>query len=80
MKYIAVITEWWMSNGHSTTMNLDAETEEQARQKAAAECHRRADTFNDCCYELIAIDNSETVANRKLTMRERVTGRMSHNA
>lgn len=80
VKYIAVITEWWVGNGRSEVMTLNAETEEQAKQEAESECYRRSGTFNDCCYALIAIGNNETIANRKLTMRERLTGRMSYNA
>ncbi len=76
MKYIAVFHHWWMSSIRFETTEIQATCLEDAETKADAIAHRKNSDFNHCRALVLEIGNDEHLVRRKLTWRERISGRV----
>lgn len=74
-RFIAVIHGWFVSSNGFDVHELKAENKEDAYSEAAVLCHRRSSTFDKTAVTVIEILSSERL-HRKLTLRERLTGRL----
>lgn len=75
MRYIAVIHNWFVSSKGFDVKELAATEEEQAHMEACYMAKQRSGDFNSTAYVVLPVRDIETIAPRKLTWRERITGR-----
>lgn len=74
-RYIAVIHGWFVTSNGFTVRELDATSRDQAEKEAAQLRYNRENAFDKCAHLVIEIEDAETLP-RKLTLRERLTGRL----
>ncbi|HFQ5663097.1 hypothetical protein [Enterobacter hormaechei] len=75
-RYIAVIHGWHVHSKGFTVHQLEATCRESAEKDAAYLSSQRKKPFCECAYVVVEVADSETLrASRKLTIRERLTGR-----
>jgi uncharacterized protein YndB with AHSA1/START domain len=75
-RFIAVIHGWHVHSRGFTVRELTAETAGEAARQACWIKDQREDTFDRCAYTIIEIEPGERLS-RRLTWRERITGRTS---
>ncbi|WP_286933891.1 hypothetical protein [Leclercia sp. UBA5958] len=73
-RYIAVIHGWHVDSNGFGVHELNAIDKESAYKEAVLLKHKRESTFDRCAFTVVEIDDNERMA-RKLTLRERLTGR-----
>ena len=73
-RYIAVIHGWHVSSNGFDVHALSATDKESAYSKAVLLKHKRESTFDKCAFTVVEIADHERLP-RKLTLRERLTGR-----
>ncbi|KQQ60097.1 hypothetical protein ASF84_05135 [Pseudomonas sp. Leaf127] len=73
-RYIAVIHGWHVSSKGFNVHELKADTLENAEKEACWLKEQRDRPFDRCAYVVIEIEPEERLA-RRLTWRERLTGR-----
>ena len=77
-RFIAVIHGWHVHSNGFNVHQIDATNEQEAAEKAAYLTMQRQGKFDECAYVLVEIDSEEAIKQpRKLTWRERITGRVS---
>ena len=74
-RYIAVIHNWFMDSKGFNIIELNAADEKQADIEVCAIAHKRNGDFNKTACVVLPIRDTETIAPRKLSWRERITGR-----
>ena len=77
MKYLAVIHGWHVSSNGFDVHELEATEKNAAYNEAYGLKSMREKTFDKCAVEVIAIEDGQALANRKLTLKERLTGRIN---
>lgn len=80
MKYIAVFHHWWMHSIHFEVETIEADCLDDAEIKADAMAHRKSRSFNHCRSIVLEIGKGEHLIRRRLTWRERFTGRITSTA
>lgn len=75
MKYLAVYHHWWMDSGRFTSEMIDANSLEHAETMACAKAHRMDQTFSHCAVAVFEIASDECLSARRLTLKERLTGK-----
>ena len=73
-RYIAVIHGWHVDSNGFGVHELSATEKESAYNEAVLLKHKRESTFDRCAFTVVEIADNERLA-RKLTLRERLTGR-----
>lgn len=73
-RYIAVVHGWFIDSNGFDVHELNSITLESARDEAVLLKHKRASTFDECACVVVEIAEHERLS-RKLTLRERLTGR-----
>lgn len=73
-RYIAVIHGWHVSSNGFDVHELCATDKEAAYDEAVLLKHERERTFDKCAFTVVEIADHERLS-RKLTLRERLTGR-----
>ena len=73
-RFIAVIHGWHVDSKGFDVHELIATDKESAYNEAVLLKHKRERTFDKCAFTVVEIADNETLA-RKLTLRERLTGR-----
>ncbi|HBE6752515.1 TPA: hypothetical protein KML76_002980 [Escherichia coli] len=73
-RFIAVIHGWHVSSNGFDVHELKATDKESAHNEATLLKHQRVSTFDTCAFTVIEIADHERLS-RKLTLRERLTGR-----
>jgi hypothetical protein len=77
-RFIAVIHGWHVDSNGFNVHEIDATTKQEAVEKAAYLTMQRQDTFDKCACVVVEIKPEETIKRpRKLTWRERLTGRVA---
>lgn len=75
-RFIAVIHGWHVHSNGFNVHQIEAEDKQEANEKAAYLTMQRQGKFDECAYVLVEIETEEAIRKpRKLTWRERVTGR-----
>jgi len=76
--FIIIYHEWWMDKGCSYEEVVMKETRAEAEEYAKAQCYSRQKDFNYCDYHVVeaTITIRATMKSRKLTLLERITGRV----
>lgn len=75
--FIVVIHGWFTGSNGFNIHEIHSDTRESAEKEAAHICYQRDSTFDKCAYQVIEIGDRQIVKPRKLTIRERITGRLS---
>ena len=75
-RYIAVIHNWFMDSKGFDVLELKSTDGIQADMEACAIAHKRNGDFNKTACVVVTISDMETIAPRRLTLRERITGRI----
>jgi hypothetical protein len=73
-RYIAVIHGWHVSSNGFDVHELGAKDKVEAHNEAVLLTHQRESTFDKCAFTVVEITDHERLP-RKLTLRERLTGR-----
>ena len=73
-RYIAVIHGWFVNSNGFDVRELGATDLESAHNEAVLLKYQREDTFDKCAFTVVEIADHERLS-RKLTLRERLTGR-----
>jgi len=83
MRYIAVFHNWFVSGRGYEVIEMDVDSEDEAFEKASAHAYKCQSTGNKCSFEIIRIEDTETIFSkrrearlRKLTLKERILGRI----
>lgn len=74
-RYIAVIHNWFMDSKGFNVIELNAANEMQADMEACTIAHKHSGDFNKTACVVVSVRDTETITPRKLTLRERITGR-----
>lgn len=74
-RFIAVIHGWFVDSNGFDVVELKSSDKDSAYKEAIVLKHNRNSTFDKCAFALVEIQDSE-ILNRKLTLRERITGKM----
>lgn len=75
-RFVIVIHGWHVHSKGFDVHQLDCESLDQAEQKAAHLTYQRDRPFDRCAWHVVAIE-PDTRITRKLTWRERFTGRLN---
>jgi len=76
-RFIAVIHGWHVDSNGFNVHEFEATDKKEANQKAAYLTMQRQKSFDRCDYVVVEIASSESINRpRKLTIRERLTGRI----
>lgn len=75
-RYIAIIHSWFIDSKGFNIIELNATDEKQADIEACAIAHKRNSDFNKTACFVLPVNNMEVITPRKLTWRERITGRI----
>lgn len=73
-RYIAVIHGWFVDSNGFDIHELNSSNREDAYNEAVLLKHARERTFDKCALTVVEITDNEKLS-RKLTLRERLTGR-----
>lgn len=73
-RYIAVLHGWFVNSNGFDVHELKSTDREMAYDEAVLLKHKRESTFNKCAFTVVEIADNERLP-RKLTLRERLTGR-----
>jgi len=77
-RFIAVIHGWHVHSNGFNVHQIDATDKQEAAEKAAFLTVQRQNKFDECAYVLVEIKPGEEMKRpRKLTWRERITGRFA---
>lgn len=77
-RYIAVIHGWHVHSRGFTVHQLESTDRDSAEKDAAYLTTQRQKPFCDCAYVVVEVTDAETLsAPRKLTLSERLTGRIN---
>lgn len=74
--FIIVIHGWHVSSNGFTVHEIKAGSLEEAEKEGALLCYKRETTFDKCAYRVIEIGDKQIVKPRRLSMAERITGRL----
>lgn len=74
-RFIAVIHGWHVESNGFTVRELDASNRRDADDEACLLAARRAAAFDCTAYVVVEVDDRERL-HRRLTWRERLTGRL----
>ncbi|AZL74565.1 hypothetical protein [Pseudomonas oryziphila] len=74
-RFVAVIHGWHVRSNGFNVHELKATTQEEAEKEACWICSQRDKAFDRCAWVVVEIDGHEHLP-RRLTWRERVTGRI----
>lgn len=75
-RFIAVIHGWHVHSNGFNVHQIEAANKQEANEKAAYLTMQRQGKFDECAYVLVEIEANEEINRpRKLTLRERLTGR-----
>jgi hypothetical protein len=77
VRYIAVIHGWHVQSNGFDVHNLKSTNEDDAYAEALLLMHKRQSTFDKCDFQIIEIGGGEFAIRRKLTLKERVIGRIT---
>jgi hypothetical protein len=75
-RYLAVIHNWFMDSKGFDLVELKATDREQAELEGCYFAKTRNSDFNRTAYLVLEIQENEVLTSRKLTWRERITGRV----
>lgn len=73
-RYIAVLHGWFVNSNGFDVHELKSTDLETAYDEAVLLKHKRESTFDKCAFTVVEIADNEKLP-RKLTLRERLTGR-----
>lgn len=73
-RFIAVVHGWFVDSNGFEVHELKSTDLDAARDEAVILTHKRASTFDKCACVVVEIAENEMLK-RKLTLRERLTGR-----
>ncbi len=76
MKFIAVFHGWFVDDKGFEVKELEANDLEDAYKQAIVLKHKRETTFKHIAFKVIPIEDSEIFMPRKLTWKERITGKI----
>lgn len=77
-RFITVIHGWHVHSNGFDVHQIEANTQQEAAEKAAYLTMQRQGKFDECAYVLVEIQSEEAIKQpRKLTWRERITGRVA---
>jgi hypothetical protein len=77
-RFIAVIHGWHVHSNGFDVHQINATDKQEAAEKAAFLTMQRQGKFDECAYVLVEIQPEDAIKQpRKLTWRERFTGRVS---
>jgi hypothetical protein len=74
-RFIAVIHGWHVHSNGFNVYQLEATTLEEAQKEACWLNDLRDSAFDRCAYVVVELDDTEHLP-RRLTWRERITGRL----
>lgn len=75
-RYIAVVHHWFVSSNGFTIQEFSAADDDAAQQHADALAHRMDTTFSKTAVQLVKIGDAVMLSPRRLSWRERFTGRL----
>ncbi|WP_024695366.1 hypothetical protein [Pseudomonas syringae] len=75
-RFVIVIHGWHVHSNGFSVHQADCETLDHAEQKASHLAYQREKPFDACAWTVVEIE-PETRITRKLTWRERFTGRLN---
>lgn len=74
-RFIAVIHGWHVDSNGFNVHQLNATNSQDAAKEACWLKHQRESTFDRCSYVVVEVDDREHLP-RRLTWRERITGKI----
>jgi len=77
VRFIAVIHGWHVSSNGFDVYELDARNEDDALKEGLVLMNERQSKFDTCALRIVPIENKEALAERKLTLKERLNGKLS---
>jgi hypothetical protein len=77
MRFLIVVHGWHVTSNGFNVHEIDAESEDEAYDKGVVIAHNRETTFDKCAFKVIAVENTEVLANRKLSFSERLRGSLA---
>lgn len=79
-RFVAIVHRWHVHSKGFIVEEIEAASEDEAREKADALAHRLDQPFYSAAVYLLSIGNQIVVKPRRLTWRERLTGRATADA
>lgn len=78
-RFIAIVHRWHVHSNGFIVEEIEAGSEEEAKNKAGALAHRLNTPFNSSAVHLLHIGDQVVIEPRRLTMWERLTGRIEQH-
>ena len=77
MKFIIVYHRWFTHSEGFMVDEVECANEDEAYSIACVEKNITESRFKDCAFKIIPIAQNEEIANRRLTLWERLSGRLT---
>jgi hypothetical protein len=81
-KFIIVVHSWFIDSKYFQVEEIQSESKLEAEKEAAYITKQMETTFRKCAYKVIEIHKNEHIKinTRKLTWKERVTGKITNTS
>ena len=76
MRFLVVTHEWFVDSKGFDVQEVEADSLAQAITEGIVIQYRKAGAMNHCAFKVVAVEDHERLASRKLTWAERLTGKL----